>query len=80
MSYGLMKAHHGIMKSTAVADYNRVKQHLIESGDDSDIVDPQGKHWHNIEDATKAMLLKIPNAEIIFEKGLNRGYSYYLSI
>jgi hypothetical protein len=80
MSYGLWKAHHAIMKSTAMNDYNRVKNHLIESGEEGKVIEPKGKHWHKIEDATKAMLLTIPNAEVIFEKGLNRGYSYYLSI
>lgn len=80
MGYGLLKVHHGIMKSTALQDYNRVKEYLIESCGVEMVVEPKGKHWHKIEDATKEMLGKIPNAEIIFEKGLNRGYSYYLSI
>lgn len=80
MSYGIWKAHHGIMKMTAVSDFNKVKQYLEESGHLELIETPKGKHWHKVEDATKAMLLKIENAAVIFEKGLNRGYSYYLSI
>lgn len=80
MSYGIWKQHHGIMKSSAVQDYNRVRFYLEERGKADLIEMPKGKHWHRIEDATKAMLLKIENAELIFKKGLNRGYSYYLSI
>jgi hypothetical protein len=76
-SNGLLKAHHGIMKMDAVADYNAVKAACENLG--IEVIVPKGKHWHKIEDATKEMLRKLPESVEGTIK-LHRGHSYYSSI
>ncbi len=77
MSYGLLKAHHGIMKMTALQDYEYVANYCRDHGLIIEI--PKGKHWHKIEDATAVMIKNIGTvaAQTI---PLNRGFEYYFSI
>lgn len=75
MGYGLLKVHHGIMKSTAVQDYNNVKVACENAG--KPIIEPKGEHWHKIEDATAEMLHQLSGTETI---ALNRGIQYYLTL
>lgn len=73
MAHGLLKAHHGIMKMTALSDYEQIKNFCITKG--LPVIEPKGKHWHKVEDATAAMLKGIGDTEEIFI--LNRGLEYY---
>ena len=76
MKNGIVKAHHGIMTMTAKQDYEVVKslcQQLCLHP-----VEPKGKSWQKIEDATSAMVKLIPNE--VEPLKLNRGVSYYKSL
>lgn len=78
MGYGIWKAHHGIMKSTALQDYNKVK--VVCQLEELDVVEPNGKHWHRIEDATATMLKSLKEKGIGFVEYLNRGIDYYFNL
>ena len=71
----LWKAHHGIMKADAIADYNRVKA-LCEQ-EKKPIHKPKGKSWQKIEDATTLMIQQFNRFPVGFT--LFRGISYYLT-
>lgn len=75
MSNGLLKIHHGIMKSDALKDYNNVKAVFEKLGKLP--IEPKGRHWHKIEDATAEMLHQLPATEKLV---LHRGLSYYLTL
>lgn len=74
MSYGLLKSHHGIMKSTALEDYEAVSKLYAETGKIA--IEPKGKHWHKVENATAAMVKELPDCDVY----LNRGLKYYKSL
>lgn len=76
MSNGIVKAHHGIMAMTAKQDYETVKslcRQLCQKP-----IEPKGKSWQKVEDATATMIKLIPNEVGILK--LNRGVSYYQSL
>lgn len=72
--YGLLKAHGGIMKATAIEDFNRVKIFCNENN--QTVFEPSKLTTHKIEDATAEMLHPIAN----FPHYLNRGFEYYKSL
>jgi len=72
----IWKAHHGIMKMDAQADYEVVFNHCIEM--ELPTYFPKGKSWQKIEDATAAMLKNIKDPASIFK--LHRGVAYYQSL
>jgi hypothetical protein len=76
MGYGLWKAHHGIMKSTAIGDYNLVKKVCEEAG--LPVIEPSRKHWHKIEDATAQMFNSL--GELRNSIKTWRGNDYYVGI
>ncbi len=72
MGYGLMKAHHAIQKDHALRDYQTVKAAFEQIGKPA--IEPKGKHWHKIEDATAEMLKQLPEGTVTT---LIRGVNYY---
>ena len=74
--HGLLKAHGGIIKMTAIQDYNRVKLYFIENN--LEIIEPKSMTKNKIEDATAEMLQSITISE--FPNYLNRGLTYYKSL
>jgi hypothetical protein len=70
----LLKVHHGIQKSTALQDYEAVKQYCVLNH--LPVHTPTGEHWHKVEDATALMLESLDS----FPYYLNRGFSYYKSL
>jgi hypothetical protein len=72
--HGLLKAHGGIMKMTAIQDYNCVKLYVIEKG--FEVVEPKNTTKNRIENATAEML----HPMLSFPHYLNRGFSYYKSL
>jgi hypothetical protein len=77
MQLGIVKIHHGIMKSDALHDYGVVCAWLELRKRSDEIVQPKGKSTHNIEDATSAMLKKIGKD---FQPHLHKGLNYYFTI
>jgi len=73
----LWKVHHGIMKSTAIEDYEAVKEVCVEFG--YPIHEPKGKHWHRIEDATGLMVRQL-TIQQMDKLDLNRGVDYYCDL
>jgi hypothetical protein len=77
MNSGIVKIHHGIMKSDALHDYGVVCAWLELHKRSDEIVPPKRKSTRKIEDATAVMLKKIGTT---FQPHLHKGLSYYFSI
>ena len=73
----LWKVHHGIMKSTAISDYEKVKAVCVQKG--YTVFEPKGKHWHRIEDAIGEMIRQLTIREMD-ALDLNRGVDYYCDL
>lgn len=72
--HGLLKGHFGIMKMTAIEDYNRVKIHCIDHN--VSVIEPKKLTTKHIENATAEMIHPMIN----FPYYLNRGFNYYKSL
>jgi hypothetical protein len=73
----LYTVHHAILKQDALEDYEKVKAICISSG--YQIVEPTGKHWHRIEDATAKMIKQFTMQEMD-KLDLHRGVDYYCDL
>lgn len=73
----IWRVHHGIQKSTALQDYDQVKNICEKTG--RVVVEPRGKHWHRIEDATGEMVRSLSIQEQD-KLNLNRGVDYYCDL
>ncbi len=74
----IWRIHHGIQKQTAIEDYNAVRDVCIKTGHHP--IEPKGKSWQKIEDATAAMVKVFTVADKQLLPYLNRGVDYYYSI